>query len=323
MIKQVSRPLLAALAVASFAAPLHAHAQAWPTKPVQIVMAGNDDTEITLYKEKLAQTFGKPFILDHRPGGTGIIAGNYVAKSAPDGHALLFVSASFVVAPAFKDDLPYDILKDFAPVSLASYVPVLLLAYSGFPANNMKEYIAYAKAHPNDILWGTSGSGGIQHLAGEWMHDLIGSPATFVHYKNGTAATNDLATGRIHVQPRPVAGPMSFITTGKLKPLGVIGPKRDRFAPNLPTAQEAGLKGIDQPNFLGLSAPLKTDRAIINKLSTEMHRIVMLPDIKAILEPQDNIQVGSTPEEFGKYLGDQVAALRRIVKEKGIKAESE
>ena len=168
------------LGVASAPGIAQEPASAWPSKPVTLVIGlvpgGGADAEGRLYGEKLMAAFGKPWIIESKPGAGGTIAAAHVAKANPDGYTFLAVTTSFSVAPAFNEKLPYDVLKDFAPVSMMSGSPVVLVAAPGFPPNNLAEYIAYAKANPNKILWGTAGSGAMNHLSGIWLHSEINAP---------------------------------------------------------------------------------------------------------------------------------------------------
>jgi tripartite-type tricarboxylate transporter receptor subunit TctC len=321
-------PILTTLLLA-LATSASGHAQDaardWPTKPVTIVVAnvagGGTDLEARLYADKLSATFGKPFTIEYKPGAGGAIGAAQVAKAAPDGHTLLAATTSFTVTPVLSAKVPYDVTRDFAAVSLMSSGYVVLFASVEFPPNNLTEYIAYAKAYPGKILWGTSGVGAMNHLSGEYFHSELKAPATFVHYKGGSQAVNDVLGGRIHVHPGSLSGMMQWVKQGKLKAIVALSRTRVPQFPDVPTAHESGITDFEQPNYFGLVTTAGTPPGVVEKLSAELRRIAKLPEIVKAVEAEGSVMVASTPAEFNKYIATQISRWSRLVKEKNIKPE--
>lgn len=302
-----------------------ATADAYPAKPVVVVSpyspGGSADFEARFYTTKMSGFMGQQFIVSNKPGAGTTIGVGYVAKSAPDGYTLLGITASLSVIPALHKGLPFDVIRDFAPVSLVSKRASVLLVHPSFPAKNFREYIAYAKAHPGKINFGTSGIGDIIHLAGEWLHSSTNTKVTFVHYKGGGPAIQDLVAGRLDVTILALVSALQLVKSGKLRAVAMADDKRSKLLPDLPTIAEQGVPGYNFATWFGFLAPGGTPTAIVNKLSEEFARVARAPDVAGMLEAKGSTMIGSTPEEFRQVIVTEIDRWRKVVHNAGIKPE--
>ena len=317
---------LAALGlVAAQAAPAVLAQGAFPAKAVTVIIpfapGGPVDVEGRRHAAKMTEIMGQPFVLDFKPGAGETIGTNYVAKAAPDGYTLLVGSASFTINPYLYKDLPYDVMKDFAPVSLVSQRNSMLLANAAFPAGNVRELIAYAKANPGKVNWGTTGAGSISHLSGAWFANAAGVDVTLVHYKGAGPAQLDLVAGRTDVGSLTVLASIPLIKSGKVKALGGLASQRSRIMPEVPTVEEQGVAGYNASSWFGILAPAATPAAVVNRLSEGFAKTVKSPDISAPLEAEGLTLVGSTPAQFRQMLVGESERWGKVVKQNGIKLE--
>ncbi len=296
----------------------------FPSRPVTIVLpyvpGGTTDIEARLYNEKLSAALKQPFLVDYKPGAGTTIGAAYVMRSAPDGHTLLMNTASFTVAPAlYGDKSPYDAVRDFAPISITTMTPNFFLVNNNIPVKTMKEYIAYVKANPGKVNFGTSGLGGINHLGGAWMHNLIGGKVTYIHYKGGNDTLRTLASGETDAAYAPPLTALPLMKAGKMRALAVTTEERARILPDYaPIADD--IPGYAWSQWVGVFAPVKTPAAIIAKLGVEFGRAAKQPDVIAKLE-QGKMVVGSTPEELRKLVAREAPAWKRLVIETGAKID--
>ena len=301
-------------------------AGAFPLRPVTIIVAntpgGPVDIESRLYAGKLGQLLGQPFVLDFKPGAGGTVGSAFVARSAPDGHTLLAVTAGFTSFPALYRNLPFDTTRDFAPVSLMSQRTSVLLAYPGFAPRNFVEYIAHARANPGRINHGTTGVGGIIHLTGAWMHHATNTTVTFVHYKGAAAELADLAAGRIDVASTTLLAAMPLLKSGKVRALGVLNDKRSRLLPDVPTIAEQGIPEYNYASWLGFVAPGSTPSATVTRLNEGFARVAAMPDIAAALEAEGSVMVGSTAQQFRDIIAREIERWRKLVDATGISLEN-
>ena len=313
---------LAAAGIAAFSSGSALAQDAWPARPVTWVVAsspgGGVDFESRLYAQKLTEAFGKPFVLDYKPGAGSTIGAGVVAKAAPDGYTILSMTPSHTISPLVYPSLPYDLNRDFTPISLTSKRPSLFMVHPSFPAKDFKEYIALGRKNPEKYNIGTSGSGTIGHLALAWMHSLIGVKVTYVHFKGSSPSYAALISGQIDgVIGAPVAmGP--HIRSGKARALITTTAERIKVLPDVPTLQELGYKDFEYAQWIGVVGPAKMPAPIVNKLSAELAKIVKMPDVYAKVADDGTIMIGSTPEQLGKYIADEAARWRRVVAETGI-----
>ena len=297
---------------------------AYPSRPVTIVSpfaaGGPSDKEVRLETDKMQELLRQPFLVDFRAGAGGTIAASYVAKARPDGYTLLLNLSSFTTTPALFKDLPFDIAKDFAPVSVVSEKPTALVVGASFPAKNIVEYLAYAKANPGKLNYATTGPGSNQHLVGAWLHSFTNTSVTFVHYKGSAPLGLDLAAGRVDVSSTTLLAILPQVKSGKLRALAVTDRSRSKLLPDVPTMMEQGVNLV-YANWTGVLAPGATPVAIVNKLSDAFAKIVRTPDVIAKLEAAGNVPVGNAPAQFKQLIATETVTWQKVVREAGIKME--
>ena len=322
-------PAAALLAAASLLvcsiATAQESASSFPSRPVTIIIpfaaGGPNDKEVRIEGDKMAELLGQPFLTDFRTGAGGTIATNYVAKSKPDGYTLLLQMGSFTAAPALFNDLPFDSLKDFAPVALMSKKPFIFLVRPSFPASNMKEYLAYAAANPGKVNFGTSGVGSLQHLAGAWLHGLTNTRVTFIPYKGTSQVLLDLTAGRLDIANMSLAAALPLVKAGKMRSIGVTDDRRSSSLPGAPTVMEQGVAGYNFTSWLGYSVPAATPAPILAKLNDSFVKSARAPDVIAALEADGAIAVGSTPAQYRQLIVSEVERWKKIVQDNNIKVE--
>src|SRR5262245_9596653 len=303
--------------------PLAARAADWPTKPVRMMVGfapgGGTDTTEGAIAAKLSEQLGQQVIIDNRAGAAGNIATDIVAKANPDGYTILMGTiAALAINPSLYDKLPFDPLRDLAPIIQAVDSTNILSLHPSVTATSVKELIALAKAKP--LNCGSSGVGGTGHLALELFNTMAGTKMTHVPYKGGGPAMIDLIGGQVQLVFATAASAVPHIKTGKIKGIAVTTAKRSGLMPNLPTISEAGLKGFDANNWYGLVAPVKTPRPIINRLNSEVAKVLAMPDVKEFLFNQGLDPAPGTPEEFGAYIKSESIKWAKVVKASGAKA---
>ena len=299
--------------------------QHYPSRPVTTIVAiapgGAIDLEARIYNTKMSAVMGQPFVLDFKPGSGGIIGSAYVAKAIPDGYTLLVASGAFSVAPALYKDLPFDPVKDFAPISQMSNRFSVLVVRASFPAENFREYIAYAKANPGKINYGASGVGGTSHLSGAWLHGASNTKVTFIQYKGNGPLTQDLSAGRLDVASYGLLPALPLIKAGKIRILAIMSKERHRLLPDVLPIAEQGIPEFDLVNWIGYVAPRGTPSAIVNKLSDGFSKVARAQDVAAKLDASGAVLVGGTPAEFARLITDEIARWRKVVEDNDIKAE--
>ena len=314
--------LCAAMAVALHQSHVAAQsADNFPARPVTIIAnvaaGGPTDIEARLHIKKMNELMGQQFLLDYKPGAAGVIGANYVAKAKPDGYTVLITSASFTILPAFQSQ-PFDVEKDFAPITLISQRTSVLVASPTFPPKNIKEYVAYARANPGKINFGWVGP---SVVTGAWLHSATGTKATFVPYKGTAPVMTDVMEGRLDVSSATMTIALPLIKSGKIRPLAILEDRRSPLLPDLPTVKEQGITEFNYQAWLGYLAPAGTPPANVSKLSQAFARTVKSPEIASILEAEGNRPVGSTPEEFRQLIASETARWRALAKETGFKLE--
>ncbi|MES3004153.1 MAG: tripartite tricarboxylate transporter substrate binding protein [Pseudomonadota bacterium] len=307
------------------AAPLVSFAQgAFPTKPMRIVVpfppGGSVDPLARLIGQKMGETFGQQVIVDNRPGGNTVIGTEYAAKSPADGYTLLLTASSHVTNPQL---LPtnYDPIKDFTPVATVSTTDMILVTNASVPANNLKEFIALAKAKPGQLNFSSAGSGNPNHLAGELLNMMAGIKTTHVPYKGGGPAITDLVGGQVQFSMGSPIIVMPFIRSGKLKPLAVSSPQRMALLPDVPTMAEAGLPGYEVRIWYGLLAPAGTPKEIVTKIANEVNRIMALPEMKTMLDTAGMGRYTTTHEQFEAVLKSDMDKFGKIIKAANVKLD--
>ena len=322
--KVFARASLAAALVAACCAP-SAMAADYPTKPIRMIVGfapgGGTDTTARAIASKLADLLGHQIIIDNRAGAAGNIATELVAKASPDGYTILMGTiAALAINPSlYATKLPFDPLKDLAPIIQAVDSTNILSLHPSVAANSVKELIVLAKTKP--LNYGSSGVGGTGHLAGELFNTMAGVKMTHVPYKGGGPAMIDLIGGQVQLVFATAASAVPQIKSGKIKGIAVTTAKRAALMPNLPTIAEAGLPGFDANNWYGLLAPAKTPRPIINRLNAEVTKVLAMPDVKEFLFNQGLDPAPGTPEKFSAYIKSETAKWAKVIKDSGAKSE--
>jgi tripartite-type tricarboxylate transporter receptor subunit TctC len=312
------------LAVGVFFGMTGEAAESWPSTPIRIVVpyaaGGNSDDIIRPLEHRLAAAFRQPVIIDNRPGGGTQIGTAIVARSDPDGYTLLYVPAPFVVNPSVMRNLPYDSLRDFVPVTQLMTSPLVLVVNRDVEANSVVQFIALAKSKPKQLSFG-SGIAGAGHLAGELMKSMAGIDMVHIPYKGSSPAMTDLIGGHIQVVFSTASAAIPLVKSGRLKALAVTTARRSPALPELPTLDESGLAGFDVSVWGGLAAPAKTPREVVIKLHAQLVRILALAEIKQRFAAADAEPVGSTPEEFGRFLRNEIEKWAKVVKQANIRVD--
>ena len=303
----------------------NAFAQVFPSKPVRIMVGsaagGGTDIISRLLAAKLQESWGQPVVVENRTGASASIAAEFVAKSAPDGYTVVMaVPNSHTIGP-YLMKLPYDVLRDFTPITLAAQVPHVLVVGSASPVTSMRELVELAKANPGKLNFSSSGIGATQHLAGELFNLVAGVKVVHVPYKGSAAAMNDLIAGNVTMSFDTTASSIGQIRGGKLKALAVAAPQRSPALPGVPTTAEAGYPGVVMITWYGLFGPAGMTKAITDKWQQDVAKALALPDMKERIESLAGEPGGNRPEEFGAYIKDQLAKMGKLVKDADVRAE--
>ena len=311
------------IAAALLAVAAQALAQGFPSKPIKMLVGvppgGPTDTLARAVAPALGDALGQPIVVENRPGASGVIATDAVAKALPDGHTLAFIYITHATNPTLIAKLPYDTLRDFAPVSLVGRQSMVLLAHPAFAASSVQELIAAAKAAPGKIDYGASDAGSAPHLAGELFKMLAGIDLTAIYYKGTAPALTDLLAGQIPVMFVSNINALPHVKAGKLKALGVTGAQRTALAPDIPTISESGLAGYEAYGWYGIAAPARTPSAVIARLHAEVAKLAQNPAMRSRLAAQGLELVGNTPAEFDAFIRSEIDKWRAVLKAAGIK----
>ena len=321
--KNLARTILAAaLCAVSLSA---AHAQSYPNKPVKLVVpfapGGFTDVVARILGQRLSTAMGQQFVIENKAGAGSIIGTDFVAKSAPDGYTLVMISTTHVISPWIYKTVPYDPLKSFVAVTKLVDSPYVLLVNPKVPARNVQEFVALAKAAPNTIHYASSGNGSSQHLMGGLFATMTGAPLKHVPYKGSGGAANDLVAGIVESSFAGVPNALAQVPQGRLKALAVTTAKRIPQLPDVPTLQEAGVPGYEASVWLALLAPAGTPRDIVNKLNSEINKLMSSPDTRKALYDAGVEVSPSTPEAMTEYMAQEMVRWGKVVKETGIKLE--
>jgi len=299
-------------------------ARAYPTKPVTIMVpappGGTADLVLRTVSMKVAESLGQSVIVENRAGGGGIIATQLVGKAAADGYTLLMVYTSHAINSSLHAKLPYDSAKDFVPVTLLGQVPLVLVVPQDFPAKTMAEFVAYAKANPGKLNFGSAAIGGASHLGGELLNSMAGIDIQHVAYKGGAAAAMDLASSRLSMVLDSFLPLQAYIQAGKIRPLGVASAKRSDIAPNLPTIAET-VPGFEASAWFGILAPAGTPKEIVTRLNMEFVKALRDPDIRRRLTQQGFDPAGDSPEEFAAFIRAETDKWASVIRKAGLKIE--
>ena len=304
----------------------HAQAQdAYPVKPVRVVVGlapgGGTDIQARLFAQKLTEYLGRAFVVDNRTGAGGTVAYNYVAKSAPDGYTLLGVASGYSITPAVYSKLPYDPIKDFAPISLVVEAPMLLLTHPSLPVKSQQELLALLRAKPGALDFGSAGYGSSTHMALALFTYLGKLKVTHVPYKGTGQALTDGVAGQVHGLFANILSCLPYVKAGRLRAQAVSSARRSVVLPDLPTIAESGVPGYVTTTWHGWLAPAGTPAPIINKLHTELTRAARAPDVAERLATDGGVAVGGSPEKFQQHLASEIARWRTVVQAADIRVE--
>ncbi len=319
-------PSVLALIAGSVVFPVTgSRAQEYPTKPIRFLVGnapgGGTDVVARLTAQKLSESLGRPVIVDNRPGGTGAVAAMLVAKAPADGYSLLLVTrSSHAIAPALQNDLPYHPVRDFAAVSLLVTSPNMLLVHPSVPAGTVKELVAYAKARPGTLNYGSSGTGSVGHMAAELFQVVTDTRFTHVPYKGAAVSVNDLLSGRIQLM---FIGPtlVPHVKSKKLRALAMGGSKRLASLDEVPTFAEAGYPEVDAAQWYGVVTTAGAPRAVIDRLNREIVASLQRPELRDKLLELGFDPTTCTPPEFARIIRDDLARWQKVVKTAGIRPD--
>jgi tripartite-type tricarboxylate transporter receptor subunit TctC len=299
-------------------------AQAFPSRTVTLVVpnppGGAIDIQARIYAQKLQDLWGQPVIVDYKPGAGTLLGMEHVAKSAPDGHTLCLVVTPLVILPALREKMPYDTLKDLAPVTLTGVSSIMIAASPTLRAGNIAELIALAKKQPGKLTYASPGLGSSMHLAGELLKMEAGIDLLHVPFKGGAQAYPELMAGRIDLQLDPTFGIYRYVKAGKMKAIAVTSTRRDPAAPEVPTVGET-LPGFNVLSINGIVAAGATPRELVSRISADLRKLLREPDTTRRLEELGIEPVGNSPEEFGAFIKSEIERWKRVAKAANVKME--
>ena len=322
--KRIATRVLPAAMLA--AAALTCHAQGtYPAKPVRLVSpssaGGGSDIIARILAPKLAERLGQQVIVENRPGAGTVIGSDHVAKAAPDGYTLLAGLSTLATNPALIKKMPYDAVRDLAPISQVAQSPNVLVVHPSIPVRSVKELIAFVRARPGQLTFASAGVGTNPHMTFELFRSMAKLDAVHVPYKGSAPAITDLVGGHVAMMSATALTGIPQIRAGRLRGLGVTSAKRSASAPELPTLHEAGVPGYEATQWYGVLAPAATPPEIVKRLHAEIVEILKLPDVKERLAADGAEPVGDTPEAFGKFIRAEIAKWAKVARDAGIQPE--
>ena len=317
-----SRLIVTLLLAASASAAM---AQAWPAKPVRFVVpyppGGSNDVLTRITAQAMAPGLGQQILIDNRSGAGGMIGADHVAKSAPDGYSIVNVQASFTANAALRPKMAYDPMADFAYIGMMARGPLLAVVHPSLPVKNIRDLIALAKAKPGQINYGSTGTGGHNHMATELFRRMAGINIVHVPYKGVAPALTDLMGGHTQMVMTSLPSAMGQVQAGRLKALAVGSEKRSSFMPEMPTIAESGVPGYMAEFWWGLAAPAKTPAAVLDRLAAELTKALQSPDLKQKFAGEGSEPSVMSREQFTKFVGNEITRWRKVAQETGIKPE--
>ena len=319
----------AALSALLLAAPLLAtgvaQAQAWPTRPLTMVVpfppGGPTDLVARVLAQKIGQQLGQQVVVENRAGANSNLGAAYVAKAAPDGYTVLYNTSAVTLSPALYRNMPYSLKQDLAPVALTAVVPLALVVANSVPVSTAQEFIAYARANPGKLSYGSAGNGNITHLGAFQFAKATGIDAVHVPYKGSAPADVDLAAGQIQFMTETINSIMAFVKDKRVKLLAVTTPQRVPAFPDVPTLAEVGVPGGEAGAWQGLMVPARTPRAVIDRLNAEVNKALQSPDVRAQLALQGTEPLGGSVDAYSAYLDQELVRWSQVVKASGVTLE--
>ena len=299
--------------------------QTYPTWPIRMVVpsspgAGVTDIMARLIGQHLSANIGQQIVIDNRPGASGILGSEVVSRAVPDGYTLLIANVSLVVNPYLYPKMPYDPLKDFLPITMVNSAPLLLVVHPSIAAKSVMELIAYAKAHPGQLNYGSGGLGSTPYLAAELFKSLSGIDVVHVPYKGGAPALSDLVGGQLSFMIENMPGTMPYARAGSLRALAITSLQRSQLAPELPTMAEAGVPGYEMSGWNGIFAVKGTPPEIVMRLHSALAKILRSAEMRQEMAALGAEPIGDTSEEFAEFLRADMARWGKIIEEKGIRS---
>jgi len=323
--KSLSQSLVSLLAAAMTVVPAQAAAQTYPTKPVRLMVpfvpGGNTDIIARVVAPEMSKALGQQLVIENRGGGGSTIGTEVVAKSPPDGYTLLLVSAAHVINPAMIKKLPYDSIRDFAPISVVADVPTAFAIHPTLPVKNVKEFIALAKARPGQLNYSTAGRGTVGHLSAELLSSIAQIKMVHIAYKGTGQSITDLVAGHVQLQFSSMPAVINHARAGKLRLLAQTGEKRSAAAKDVPTMLESGVKGFVVSSGFGLLAPAGTPRPVIDRVHGALLKALAEPNVRNNLSGQGAEPVGNTPEAYDAFNKAEIAKWIKVARGAGIDPE--
>jgi tripartite-type tricarboxylate transporter receptor subunit TctC len=322
----MKRIALAAFTAASLAlAASAALAQNYPAKPVRIIVpfaaGGPADIYARFIGQRLQEALGQPFVIENKPGAGSVIGTDFVAKSPADGYTLLMMSNTHTVNESLIPNKPFELMRDFAPVTPINYSDLVLVVHPSVPANNLKELIALAKSKPHALNYASSGPGTPYHMAGELFKAMADIDVVHVPYKGSSGARTDMLGGQVQMMFDAITTMAPNVRAGKLKAFGTTGKVRSSVLPEVPTVSEAGVPGYEATIWLGIMAPANTPKAIVDKLNAEIQKIISRADVRKAWQEQGAEPMLMSPEQFGQYMREDIVKWAKVVKISGAKVD--
>ncbi|HEV2431895.1 MAG TPA: tripartite tricarboxylate transporter substrate binding protein [Burkholderiales bacterium] len=304
---------------------LNAYSQEWPSRPIRLILpfppGGGTDILGRLIAERLSVSLGQPVVTENRGGAGGNVGAEAAARSAPDGYTIVLVAPSLAISPTLYSKINYDPVKDFAPVSLVATVPNVMITQPSIPAENLQEFIAFAKTRPGALNFGSGGAGTSNHLAGELFNIVAGTKLVHIPYKGVNLAMQDALAGNVHLVFIGIPAAAPHIKAGKLRALALVAPQRSSALPDVPTVAEAGLKDFEVTTWYGVLAPAGTPRPIVMRLNSELVKIMHSPELKEKLAASGTEPLTSTPEEFAAYIKREMTKWGDVIRKSAAKAD--
>ena len=319
------RHFAAICAAIALCAATPASAQTYPARPVKIIVpfaaGGPADIYAHVVAEKLQAALGQAFVVEDKPGGGSIVGTESVHQSAPDGYTLLMMSNTHTVNESLIKDKPFELMRDFVPVAPVNYSDLVMVIHPSVAAKDLKEFIALAKSKPGQLNYASSGPGTPYHMAGELFKAMAGVNIVHVPYKGSSGARTDILGGQVQMMFDAITTMAPNVEAGKVRALGTSGKSRSSVLPNVPTISEAGVPGYETTIWLGIMAPKGTPRAVVDKLNAEIRKAVNAPDVKAEWAKQGAVGMSMTPDEFDKYLHQDIEKWAKVVKVSGARQD--